>query len=154
MSARQIDISNFCDFVEIDRRKLVRFIHELDAGLPEKFRALPGVLSIAVFNDADLARIHADFMNKPTPTDVITFEGDDEMLGEICASAERALDWSKKFGTTPSQELSLYVAHGYLHLAGIDDISESDALVMRKGGALAMDILREKFKTPIFKFNV
>ena len=154
MNARQIDISNFCDFVEIDRRKLVRFIRELDAGLPEKFRALPGVLSIAVFNDADLARIHADFMNKPTPTDVITFEGDDEMLGEICASAERALDWSKKFGTTPSQELSLYVAHGYLHLAGIDDISESDALVMRKGEALAMDILREKFKTPIFKFNV
>ena len=74
MSARQIDISNFCDFVEIDRRKLVRFIHELDAGLPEKFRALPGVLSIAVFNDADLARIHADFMNKPTPTVEATSE--------------------------------------------------------------------------------
>ena len=154
MNARQIDISNFCDFVEIDKRKLLRFVHELDANLPQNFRALPGVLSIAVFNDADLTRIHADFMNKPTPTDVITFEGEEEMLGEICASAERALDWYKKFGTTASQELSLYIAHGYLHLAGIDDISEADAREMRRGESFAMDILRRKFKTPIFKFNV
>lgn len=154
MRLRQIDISNFCDLVDIDRRKLARFVRELDAGLPRAFQARAGILSIAVFNDSDLARIHADFMDKPTPTDVITFEGDDEMLGEICVSAERALDWSKKFGTTASQELSLYVAHGYLHLAGLDDIADADAQVMRKGESLSMDILRRKFKTPIFKFNV
>ena len=129
-------------------------MRELDANLPDKFKAPDGTLSIAIFDDAEIAKIHADFMNKPDATDVITFEGEDDMVGEVCASAERALDWSKKFGTTASAELSLYVAHGYLHLAGIDDIAEEDALIMREGEKLALDILYKKFRTPIFIYNV
>ena len=40
----------------------------------------------------ELAKIHADFMNDPTATDVITFAGDTAagLAGEICVSADTA----------------------------------------------------------------
>ena len=119
-------------------------------------RAPEGVLSVAIFDDRDIAKIHADFMNKPDPTDVITFEGDPsdpEEAGEICISADTARSNAAKFSNTFSRELSLYVAHGYLHLAGVDDISETDAKVMRRAETLALAIHDKHFKKPIFTFN-
>lgn len=153
---REIDISDFSGMVSFDPRRLKKFVRELDANLPEKFRADAGVYSIAIFNDKDLAKIHGDFLNKPTETDVITFEGDreDGELGEVCVSAERALKCAASYGHSPDRELCLYVAHGYLHLAGIDDVAEEDALVMREGEAEALKILDKKFRKPIFTFNV
>lgn len=154
---RTTDIINFCEKLVVDKRKLRRFITLLDAELPNKFKAPEGTLSIAFFDDAGLAKIHEDFMNNPAPTDVITFEGDEfdsDDAGEICASADMAVKCAKKFNNTPSRELSLYVAHGYLHLAGVDDIAEEDAKIMRQAEALALEILDKHFKTQIFKFNV
>ena len=154
---RIIDISNFCPKLKIDRRKLRRFISLLDAKLPKEFQAPQGTLSIAFFNDEDLAKIHDDFMNNPAPTDVITFEGDEvdpDDAGEICTSADMALKRAKDFENTPSRELSLYVAHGYLHLAGVDDIEEDDAKIMRHAENLALTILDTHFKSQIFTFNV
>lgn len=154
MSKRQIDVLDKSGLIEFDKRRIVAFVRFLDDMLPENLRAPKGVLSIAFFNDRDIAKIHADFMDKPNPTDVITFEGDsdDDFAGEICASAQTALANAPKFSTSPSDELALYVAHGYLHLAGVDDISEADALKMRAAEALAMKILKAKFRKPIFNF--
>ncbi len=153
---RSIDINNFCKNLVIDKTKLRRYIKYLDVEMPADYKAPQGTLSIAFFDDDGLAKIHADFMNNPAPTDVITFEGDefdDDDAGEICASADMALKCAKKFDNTPSKELSLYVAHGYLHLAGVDDISEADAKIMRKAETIALQILDKHFKTQIFKFH-
>ena len=156
MKPRTVDIINFCAEVEVDKPKLRRFVRLLDAELPAAFRAPRGDLSIAVFDDRGIAKIHKDFMNKPSPTDVITFEAypdDDGQAGEICVSAQTAKAAAPKFGNTPSRELSLYVAHGYLHLAGVDDIRSEDAKLMRKMEAACLAILDVRFKTPIFKFD-
>ena len=153
---RTIDIANFCESVAVDKPKLRRFIRLLDSELPEELHAPGGTLSVAIFNDDDLAKIHDDFMNNPAPTDVITFEGDDfddDDAGEICASADMAKNRAKDFSNTPSRELSLYIAHGYLHLAGVDDISPEDAVKMRASEKLALAVLDKHFKSPIFKFN-
>jgi len=153
---RQIDISNLHKKTRVDNAKLRRFIRLLDAEMPPQFRAPAGTLSLAITDDALIAKIHADFMNKPSPTDVITFEGDPDDAddgGEICASADTAISNAPKFSNTPSRELSLYFAHGYLHLAGVDDIAEEDAKIMRRAEALALEILDKHFKTPIFKFD-
>lgn len=141
--------------VSFDKRRLRKFIDLLDAKLPNEYKAPQGTFSIAIFNDKDLAKIHADFLNKPSETDVITFEGDadDDFAGEVCVSAERALKCANQYNTTPSRELCLYVAHGYLHLAGVDDIAPEDAVIMRKAEALALEILDNNFRKPIFKYN-
>ena len=155
MSVRQIDIFDKSGLIEFDARRLRAFVRALDDLLPENMKAPRGTLSLAFFDDADIAKIHADFMNKPDPTDVITFEGDaeDDFAGEVCASAETALKCAERYSNTPSAELCLYVAHGYLHLAGIDDIAPADALKMRAAEAEAMKILKAKFRKPIFKFK-
>ncbi len=153
---RQTDIINFCKDISVDKRKLRRFVDLLDAELPENLRAPQGTLSIAIFSDEALAKIHEDFMNNPAPTDVITFEGDEfdeDDAGEICVSAQMAKKMAKQFANTPSRELSLYVAHGYLHLAGVDDIAPEDAVKMRASEKLALATLDKHFKTDIFKYN-
>ncbi len=153
---RCVDITNLHMGVKVDRGKLRRFIKYLDAEMPPEYRAPEGTLSIVIMDDAQIAKIHEDFMDKPGATDVITFEGDDQDpddAGEICASADTAKSNAPRFSNTSSRELSLYFAHGYLHLAGVDDILESDALIMRRAEAMALAILDKHFKTPIFKFD-
>ena len=153
---RTVDISDFSKTLSFDKRRLRRFIGLLDRDLPDEFKAPKGTMSLAIFNDKDLAKIHGDFLNKPTETDVITIEGDadDDFAGEVCASAERAFKCAKLYGSTPARELCLYIAHGYLHLAGVNDIEPEDAAVMRKAEALALQILDRNFRKPIFKYNV
>ena len=149
---RKISICNRSRIVKADRAALKRFIGKLDGELPESLRAPHGELSLAILDDDEISKIHADFMDNPNPTDVITFEGDKdgEFAGEICASAETALRQSVDFKTSPSWELTLYFAHGYLHLAGIDDISPEDAIKMRAAESSAMQILSRNFSKPIF----
>ncbi len=152
---RKISICNRSRIVKADRAALKRFIGKLDGELPESLRAPHGELSLAILDDDEISKIHADFMDNPNPTDVITFEGDKdgEFAGEICASAETALRQSVDFKTSPSWELTLYFAHGYLHLAGIDDISPEDAIKMRAAESSAMQILSRNFSKPIFTFK-
>ncbi len=152
---RSVEVSNLAKAVVSFRKAdVVRLIKSLDSLLPKDLRAPEGEISVAVFTDEGLRRIHIDYLNDPSDTDVITFEGDpaDGCSGEICASAERALDWCERFCNTASEELSLYIAHGYLHLAGVDDIAPEDAKKMRAAEALALEIIRSE-APDIFKFK-
>ncbi len=152
---RSIEVSNYAeDIVSFSDADIELLINKLDTLLPEDLRAPEGEISVAVFTDEGLRKIHIDFLNDSSDTDVITFDGDhaDGYSGEICVSAERALDWCGRFSNTASEELSLYIAHGYLHLAGVDDIAPEDAKKMRAAEALALEIIRSE--TPeIFKFK-
>lgn len=152
---RHTDITDLSGMLKFDPRRLRRFIDLLDERLPEHLHAPKGTLSVALFDDKKLAEIHGEFLSKPTETDVITFEGDpeDDFAGEVCASAERALKCAASYGSTPSRELCLYVAHGYLHLAGVNDIEPEDAAKMRAAEALALEVLDRNFRKPIFTYN-
>ena len=55
--------------LEFDPRRLRKFVRALDSDLPAHLRAPDGDLSVALFDDARIAKIHADFMNIPTATD-------------------------------------------------------------------------------------
>ena len=151
---RQVRICNLSELVEFDAARVRRLVRSLDE-LPAHMRAPRGWISIAVMDDEKLAQIHADFLNDPSKTDVITFEGDpdDDFAGEICVSAERALEVARNYSNSPDAELCLYIAHGFLHLAGIDDIAPEDAKKMRAAEAEAAALIVRKFKKPIFKFK-
>lgn len=110
-----------------------------------RFPISEGELSIAFVNDAEIAQVHADFMEDPSPTDVITFPAQPEMesAGEIIVSVDHARSRAAKLGETFSRELSLYLVHGWLHLAGYDDRKESDRAKMREAEQKALSILDE-----------
>lgn len=73
-------------------------------------------VEVSIVSDNEIARVHADFLGDPTPTDVITFHH-----GEILVSADTAARQGAEHGQDIDRELALYVIHGLLHLAGWED---------------------------------
>jgi len=112
-----------------------------------------GELSLVFLTDPALAKIHADFMDDPTTTDVITFEGDElaGVAGEICVSADTARAYARAHGRDFATELTLYVVHGWLHLAGYDDLQPQKKRRMRAAEARAMALLRAAKAVPAFR---
>ncbi len=144
-SARPVAIANRHPRLRLDRRALAGVIATLDAH-PGKFRGgcPPGELSLVFFTDDALAKLHADFLADPSTTDVITFAGDAALgtAGEICVSADTAAAYAKKHRRSLAAELTLYVVHGWLHLAGYDDLQPAKKRVMRRAEARAVHLLR------------
>ena len=132
--------------------------------------AIPaGELSLVFLTEPALAKIHGDFMDDPTATDVITFEGDRAtgLAGEICVSADmaarfvRLVEGPAPAGPRPartralqdafSTELTLYLVHGWLHLAGYDDRQPARKRRMRAAEKRAMRLLRSAKAVPGFR---
>ena len=112
-------------------------------------------IEITIVDDADIARVHADFLDDPTTTDVITFEGDRAagLAGEICVSADTAKAYARAHRRDFSAELTLYLVHGWLHLAGYDDLQPAKKRRMRAAEARAMRLLRAAKAVPAFKLT-
>jgi probable rRNA maturation factor len=112
----------------------------------------PGELSLVFLTDPALAQLHADFMDDPSATDVITFEGDPsaELAGEICVSADTAHAYAREHRRDFATELTLYLVHGWLHLAGYDDLRPAKKRRMRAAEARAMKILSAHAAIPAF----
>ncbi len=157
--SRPISIANRHPRLRLDRRAIARAIHTLDAHFApvsprsalssplstrrSRRSAPPGELSLVFLTDAALAQLHADFLEDPTTTDVITFEGDPALgtAGEICVSVDTAAAYAKKHRRDFSTELTLYIVHGWLHLAGYDDLQPAKKRAMRRAESRAMQIL-------------
>ena len=102
-----------------------------------------GELSIVFVDDATIAKIHDRFMDDPSPTDVITFPADPEMesAGEIILSVDRARERAAELHEPFSRELTLYLVHGWLHLAGYDDREPQEREQMRQAEKQALAVL-------------
>lgn len=156
MPTRVIAIANQHPRLHLDRRAITRAITLLDEHADDFRGGCPaGELSLVFLTDPALAQLHADFLADPTTTDVITFEGNSAagVAGEICVSADTAAAYAKKHGRDFSAELTLYVVHGWLHLAGYDDLQPAKKRVMRRAEARAMQILSNKDCTPEFRIT-
>jgi probable rRNA maturation factor len=125
------------------------------AGVP------PGELSLAFLTAPALARLHAEFLGDRSPTDVITFSGSPAsgrieagvaLAGEICVSADAACVFAARRRRDFSAELTLYLVHGWLHLAGHDDRQPAPKRRMRAAEARAMALLRVARAVPRFRF--
>ncbi len=115
----------------------------------------PGELSIAFVTDAAIARLHADYLDDPTATDVITFEGTPEagLAGEICVSVDTAAAYAAARDLPFAEELLRYVVHGWLHLAGYDDLAPAKKRRMRAAEERALRLLRAADLIPPFSLR-
>ena len=86
-----------------------------------------GEIELTIIDDPTIARVHGEFFDDSSATDVITFEH-----GEILISVETAERQAKKFDNDFHRELALYAIHGLAHLAGFDDRVEDDQTEMTK----------------------
>ena len=84
-------------------------------------------------DDKMLAEMHVQYLNDPTSTDVITFDlGDGRVEGEIYISTDRAKAQAKKYNVSYREEITRLIIHGLLHLAGFNDIDETDRAKMKE----------------------
>jgi probable rRNA maturation factor len=90
-------------------------------------------------SDAEIARIHGEFLGDPTPTDVITFHH-----GEIIISLDHARSVAPTYGHSWREEILLYMIHGLLHLNGHEDNVRTSAEVMKQKQE---EILRKVLET-------
>ncbi len=158
---RDVAIANRHPRLRLDRRAVTRAIHLLDAefaapstrGAKTKWLSAPlGELSLVFLTDEALAQLHGDFLDDPTTTDVITFEGEPAvgLAGEVCVSVDTAAAYARENRRDFATELTLYVVHGWLHLAGYDDLQPAKKRVMRRAEARALSLLSAHQAFPPF----
>ena len=83
-------------------------------------------VTVALVDDDTIAELHERFLNKPGPTDVLSFPH-----GEIVVSGDTARREAERRGIRPLHELLLYVVHGALHLLGYKDGTQQEREQMR-----------------------
>jgi probable rRNA maturation factor len=115
--------------VKVDLSKIRRIVA---AALPiclekprKKGLVLPPEVEITLLGEVAIAKVHGEFMDDPTPTDVITFEHGEILIGVPIAAAN-----ARKFRHPTDHEVALCAIHGLLHLLGFDDLTESERVIM------------------------
>lgn len=168
-----VNVDVFCgrENFSVSEEEIAAVVACLRESAPWKFPA--GTLSVAFLGDDEICRMHEEFLSDPSKTDVITFPGDDvfseprlrlipgeggpdnlesdedAFAGEICVCVDQAMRIAKELNIAPADELLLYLVHGWLHLAGLDDIEERDRRAMREAEALVLDLLRAHGLSPL-----
>ena len=112
-------------------------------------------VSISFVENDEIHALNRDYRGIDAPTDVLSFEcdniddefssvSDDEPyeLGDIVIAPDIAERQTAEFGTTFSDELSLLITHGLLHLCGWDHMQDEEAEAME---AREQELLSEYF---------
>jgi probable rRNA maturation factor len=107
---RRLDLILFRRFAE---SALTKVMERVTRG------SLPEEIILVFVSDAEITRIHRDFMSIDGPTDVITFQH-----GEIFINVDAAERQREKFSGSFHRELRTYFVHGLLHLSGLEDLTE------------------------------
>ena len=97
--------------------------------LPEVRARLPSgssTLALRLTVDDELRRLHRDYADDDTATDVLSFEGTADHLGDLAISWPAAVRQAGEHGHPPLTELALLCVHGYLHLLGWDHATKPE----------------------------
>lgn len=101
----------------IDTRGIRRFLSEVTA-----FQGIAArELSVVFISDSIMQEYNRKYRGMDKPTDVLSFRGDGNYLGDILISAETAYQQARKSSVlTFGANIRRLVLHGFLHLAGFD----------------------------------
>lgn len=111
-------------------------------------------VSLMLVDDRRIHALNLEYRGVDRPTDVLSFalqdemeeepeiEVEDEMLGDIVISVERARDQAEEYGHSFEREIVYLAVHGTLHLLGYDHEEENDKQEMRSKEEEVMAKLR------------
>ena len=130
-SKRRVDLAK----IEKIARKTLRFLKKDNLEL-----------NIFFFSSQKIRAMSRRFLGVDRATDVIAFPGDGTagpaarkkgrrlpaFFGDIAISLDKAAQNAAEYGTSFTDEVTLYVIHGILHLAGYDHRTKKDNIIMRR----------------------
>lgn len=83
-------------------------------------------ISVTLTGDSEIHALNKKHLNRDYPTDVLSFSINEKLedgtfyLGDVIVSTECAEKQAKDYGNTKEEEIADLVAHGVLHLLGVD----------------------------------
>ncbi len=106
---------------------------------------LPGQLTYILTDDEGILRVNREFLNHDYYTDIITFDYSKRGMvnGDIYISLDTVASNAEQFGQNPIRELHRVLAHGLLHLCGINDKGPGEREIMERHEDEALEILAE-----------
>lgn len=106
-------------------------------------------VSVTVTNDEEIHKLNKKYRNVDRATDVLSFafrESEEDIeennLGEIVISLERAKAQAKEYGHSLRREIAFLTVHGMLHLLGYDHIEKADRIEMEAEQRFVMNALK------------
>jgi probable rRNA maturation factor len=114
---------------------LVRSVLARAATLAELAARMPdGASSIAVrlTGDRELRRLNRSYAGIDSVTDVLSFEGSDNHLGDLAISWPMVLRQAGEYQHPAQTELALLCVHGLLHLLGWNHVSTTERREMSR----------------------
>ncbi|MDR0444727.1 MAG: rRNA maturation RNase YbeY [Puniceicoccales bacterium] len=140
---RVVDVYSGCRAFAFEEDSVRRVVEVIDAKM--SFSMPKGNLSVAFLPLRKLRVLHWKYLADDSLTDVMTFPGDAKMsfAGEIIVAPAFALRQLALHQTTFSEEVTLYLVHGYLHLCGLNDKTADECQKMRSAEQECLQLLQK-----------
>ena len=78
----------------------------------------------------EMHALNREYRGIDAPTDVLSFENDEALLGDVVVCAAVAREHAEDFDSDFASEMALMLIHGILHLLGYDHADDAEAEVM------------------------
>jgi len=90
------------------------------------------IINIILVNNDQIQLMNRDYRHKDTPTDVISFENNDDSieLGDVFISIDKAKEQAMSYGHPFERELGFLAVHGFLHCNGYDHLDLESEKIM------------------------
>jgi probable rRNA maturation factor len=112
----EIVLQNPNRYPEASARRLRPWLERLVAALAPEAESL----GVRFAGDREVRRLNRAYRGKDTPTDVLSFTGEDGHLGDILISVPVARRQAAAAGHAVEREIRVLLLHGLLHCLGYD----------------------------------
>lgn len=115
------------------------------AKVAEAHGKIPGRLTYIFTDDEGILKVNREFLQHDYYTDIITFDYSKRGMvsGDIYISLDTVATNAEQFGQNPVRELHRVIAHGMLHLCGINDKGPGEREIMEQHENEALEMLAE-----------
>jgi len=112
----------------------IKLIRKISENFFSYYKIKNKELSIAFIGDITMRQLNKQYRGKNKPTDVLSFCGDGDDLGEILIDYAQIKRQARKYSKSVKEELIFILVHGLLHLIGYEDETKKGRINMEKTG--------------------
>lgn len=117
--------NNYPKKIDFDYNKIIKDIESYDSD---------GEIALILVDLDEIHQINREYRHKDFPTDVISFESDDEedekYRGEIFLCVDKVYEQAKLYEHSVEREFAFLLIHGVLHLHGYDHLTTEEEKIM------------------------
>lgn len=133
----EFDVKNV-EMPSLDFERVGRWLEEVAASHGMRV----GNINYLFCDDEEILRVNREFLHHDYYTDIITFDYThrDRIGGDIVISLDTVRSNSEEFSVSYDEELLRVIAHGVLHLCGIDDKGPGEREIMEENENAALKL--------------